>query len=484
MSNQKEARIHEISARRYSELAKNTDEIFAGILIFQWVAAICFAVFISPYTWIGTSRFLSIHVYAAVFFGGMLTIFPIYMIWKYPGSLTTRMINAVAQILYSGLLIHLSGGRIETHFHIFGSIAFLAMYRDIRPVLLAAVVTFLDHILRGIFWPQSVYAVLSSSILRAFEHGAWVFFESVILCYSIHLNRKEMYLASRSLVELEDLNQDLQGLNGHVNELNQTLEKKVLKRTRELEKSQKIILQQQEKLLVTAKMSELGEIASSVAHEINNPLGIIQGKSSLILKHLERGSLTEEMGKIELGKIVAMTERIAKIIKGLKSFSRDAEQDPTVNTSLESIVQNVLSFCGEKLKSQNIEVMVSDFSQYFLECRAIQIEQVLLNLLNNAHDALENSKAKWIKITAKKNGDRVIIAVSNSGPRIPSGVLDRIMQPFFTTKSVGKGTGLGLSISRRIIASHKGELRYDNTAAHTCFELDLPQKQPTAPSTG
>src|SRR5204862_2137137 len=101
-----------------------------------------------------------------------------------PGERSTRHIIATAQMLMGGLLIHLTGGRIETHFHVFGSLAFLAFYRDWRVLVPATIVVALDHLLRGIFWPQSVYGVLVTSQWRWIEHAAWVIFENIFLVVS------------------------------------------------------------------------------------------------------------------------------------------------------------------------------------------------------------------------------------------------------------------------------------------------------------
>src|SRR6185295_14636106 len=102
-----------------------------------------------------------------------------------PGVASTRYVIAVAQMLWSALLIHLTGGRIETHFHVFGSLAFLAWYRDWKVLMTATVVVASDHMLRGMFWPQSVYGVLNAAPWRTLEHGAWVIFEDIFLLISI-----------------------------------------------------------------------------------------------------------------------------------------------------------------------------------------------------------------------------------------------------------------------------------------------------------
>ena len=133
-----------------------------------------------PQTWIGATSYTHLHVWAAIFLGGAISGLPVYLALKRPGRSSTRHTIAVAQMLTSALLIHLTGGRIETHFHVFGSLAFLAFYRDWRVLVSATVVVAVDHLLRGLFWPQSVFGVLTPSSWRWLEHAGWVIFEDVL----------------------------------------------------------------------------------------------------------------------------------------------------------------------------------------------------------------------------------------------------------------------------------------------------------------
>src|SRR5262249_115003 len=163
---------------------KRTDRMFARLMLAQWVAGILFALWISPLAWSGSTSATHTHVWAAIFLGGAISVFPALLAMLRPGELSTRYTIGVAQMLMSALLIHLTGGRIDTHFHVLGSLAFLAFYRDWRVLVPATVVVAVDHMLRGIFWPQSVYGVLVASQWRWLEHAAWVVFEDVFLVVS------------------------------------------------------------------------------------------------------------------------------------------------------------------------------------------------------------------------------------------------------------------------------------------------------------
>jgi signal transduction histidine kinase/DNA-binding response OmpR family regulator len=177
---------------QWRRLTSYTDHMFAGLICFQWLASVAAAVWVSPRTWSGNTSSLHPHVAFAILLGGALAGLPCFLAWKYPGETLTRHAIAAAQLLFSGLLIHLTGGRLETHFHIFGSLAFLAFYRDWRVLVTATIVTALDHFLRGIFIPFSMYGVMMAPLWRIFEHAGWVIFSDVFLIYVCRRSLAEM----------------------------------------------------------------------------------------------------------------------------------------------------------------------------------------------------------------------------------------------------------------------------------------------------
>ena len=147
-------RTDELFAAYQQDIHRRTDRLFAGLMAFQWLLGIAFALWVSPLTWDGDVSSTHLHVWAAVVLGGVISLFPALLGWFRAGHTSTRHIIAVAQMLMGALLIHLTGGRIETHFHVFGSLAFLAFYRDWRVLVPATIVVALDHMLRGLFWPR------------------------------------------------------------------------------------------------------------------------------------------------------------------------------------------------------------------------------------------------------------------------------------------------------------------------------------------
>ncbi len=232
------------------------------------------------------------------------------------------------------------------------------------------------------------------------------------------------------------------------------------------------------KLMQASKMSTLGEMSSGIAHEINNPLAIIAGKVYKTKVCLNDENLNREELIKNLESIEKTTQRIVKIIQGLRSFSRDDSSDPFETRTIRSLIEETLTFCTSRFSDKNIKIDWETVSpELQIECRPSQMQQVLLNLLNNSHDALLDQVEKWIKITAMSEGPFVNIAITDSGKGIPAHVRDKIFEPFYTTKPTGQGTGLGMSISHGIIKSHNGNLTIDDKNPNTCFRISLPKSQ-------
>jgi PAS domain S-box-containing protein len=199
------ARTVELFQEQHQSIIEHTDHLFARLMVFQWAFSVALAIWISPLTWAGTQSQIHLHLWAALILGGIITAVPVLLAQLQPGKVLTRHTIAVGQMLMSALLIHLTGGRIETHFHVFGSLAILAFYRDWRVLISASAVVYVDHLLRGFFWPQSVYGVLSASIWRSLEHAGWVIFEVAFLIISIRKSLSEMLLVAERQAKLESL---------------------------------------------------------------------------------------------------------------------------------------------------------------------------------------------------------------------------------------------------------------------------------------
>jgi PAS domain S-box-containing protein len=232
------------------------------------------------------------------------------------------------------------------------------------------------------------------------------------------------------------------------------------------------------KSMQNAKLASLGEMAGGIAHEINNPLAIMQSNTRLLLKAVSENTITTDEIIKKLEKVLSTSSRIAKIVKGMKSFSRNGDKDPFIPILVRDLVENALSLCSERLKSDGILLNLGKIPEdLYLECRSTQIEQVIMNLISNARDAVESLTEKWVKLEVTKLEKEVEILITDSGKGIAPEIVDRMLQPFYTTKIVGKGTGLGLSISKGIVEEHKGTILYNAATGNTQFVIALPIKQ-------
>jgi len=239
-------------------------------------------------------------------------------------------------------------------------------------------------------------------------------------------------------------------------------------------------LEEQRQLFVNkSKMAALGEMSSGLAHEINNPLTIIGGRIMQMKKLLQTAPTDLEKLSHSLSQIEKTTDRIAKVIKGLRSFARDATDDPFELTELQSIVKETVDLCESRFKNAGVDLKVELPDQAIsLECQATQISQVLLNALNNSFDAIQPlDRAKWIEVKVVQGLADVTLTITDCGDGIPIEVRDKILAPFFTTKPVGKGTGLGLSLSLGLIELHGGTLAFNHSHPNTQLVIRLPLKQ-------
>lgn len=233
--------------------------------------------------------------------------------------------------------------------------------------------------------------------------------------------------------------------------------------------------QERAKAIANSKMASLGEMASGVAHEINNPLTIILNRANQLKSRLQNNQFEKEWALQEISKIENTVERIARIIRGLRAFSRNSDNDPMITCDFNSILEETLELCREKFKRFGITFSIRGFQNaLYLRCRPSQISQVLLNLFNNSFDAIVNTQKPWVELSLSLEKNNVLIRVTDSGHGIPKNIADRMMDPFFSTKEVGRGTGLGLSISKGIIEDHGGRFYFDKDYANTSFVIELP----------
>jgi signal transduction histidine kinase len=248
----------------------------------------------------------------------------------------------------------------------------------------------------------------------------------------------------------------------------------ILKDVSELKNQEEFIKRQELTITRNSKLASLGEIAAGISHEINNPLAVIIGNAEMMEEWIVEPN---EQTRKALSNIARMGKRITNIIKLMKNLSREDQSNQIELIEMSSFMEDMKCLINISVKNSCIE-MTLDIESFKDECimgSSTQLSQVIINMINNAVQAIENEDEKWIKVQLVKDPDFLTLEISNSGTKIPKHVREKIFQPFFTTKDPGKGTGLGLSISKTIIEGFQGTLDLDEKSENTTFVIKIPK---------
>ena len=440
-----------------NRIHRQTDRLFAGLLAFEWIAGCCTALWLSPLSWTGKLARTHPHVWVALLLGGVVCSLPIVFALKFPGRTMTRQMIAVAQALMSTLLIHLTGGRIETHFHVFGSLAFLAFYRDWRVLISASGVIVIDHLVRGLLSPQSVYGVLNPTWTRSLEHAGWIAFEDLFLVISCLRTQKEMLETARREAQLLVVNDDV--------------ERQIVARTAELTDSRDQLARQADELRRASQSATAANVAKSeflanMSHEIRTPMTAILGYAELLLNE---GDLTcAPARRIDAIRTIQRNgDHLLNIINDILDLSKiEADKLGVENISFAplQIVADVESLMRVRCDGKNIALTTRFDTPIPATIRSdpTRLRQVLVNLVGNA---VKFTESGTVEIAVRVTGNEAKFLefdVTDSGIGMTSEQVERLFLPFSqadnsTTRNFG-GTGLGLSISKRLATLMMSEL--------------------------
>jgi signal transduction histidine kinase len=503
-------RAQEFFSEQMQKISRRTDGIFIWLMPCQFIAALAAALWLSPRTWAGAQSSIHPHLWAALVLGSVVTVVPLLFARMHPGTPLTRHVIAVGQMLMSALLIHLTDGRIETHFHVFGSLAFLAFYRDRKVLLSATVVVALDHFLRGVYMPQSVFGVLAASPFRWLEHAGWVIFEDVFLLISIRQAHDAMLVIAERQTQMEITNE--------------SVERKVAERTAELtneiaerQRAEMATEQLNKQLLDVSRQAGMAEVATSVLHNVGNVLNSVNVSAGVVLGRLHKSRLGNLAAGIVLlrehheacgdffthhpkGKqlpaffdaivgdlikertaLMQEVQELQQNIDHIKQIVSSQQANARISGVLEvlaadPLVEDALNLAAAGLARHHVKV-VRDFQPVppILTDRH-KVLQILINLITNAKHALDHrTEDRQLTLRVVPRGtDGVSIEVTDNGAGISPENLNRIFRHGFTTKKNGHGFGLhsganaAKELGGHLVANSEG------TGCGATFVLELP----------
>lgn len=434
MNEAKEIRknAQQIFVEKQKLIHKRTNQVFAYLMIIQWIAGIVFALVISPRSWIGETSYIHLHVYMAIILGFLIAVIPVVFTFTKPESTITKYIIAVSQMLFSVLLIHLTGGRIETHFHVFGSLAFLAFYRDWKVLLLATVIVGIDHYIRGVYYPQSVFGVFTVSKWRWLEHVAWVTFEDIFLFKLINDSLKEMKETAIKQAELEKQKKNLEEAN-----------------------------------------IRLEEFAYISAHDMKSPLISINNLLDILIN---KNAIKEGFDK----QISLIKNSIKQAHETLACLNQVISFRKTLNLQREKlffidILNEVKINLNKEIEESQLELN-HDFSQYpEVNYPKIHLTSILQNLISNSIKYRKKDTKPIVKIQSKKINNQIYLIIEDNGIGIDLALNKEKLYRLFQRFNLDvEGTGIGLHLVHSIVQSYGGSIEITSELGKgTKFEILL-----------
>lgn len=421
-------------------LRKRADRAFGWLMLGQWAFAVLLSCIFTPYTWNGEVQSIHIHVWTSVVLGGVISSLPLYFSFVKPGEKIGGYVIGVAQMCFSALFVHLMAGRIEGHFHIFGSLAFLSIYRNWRILVIASALIIFDHFIRGFYFPFSIYGVNTGVEWRWLEHAGWVVFEDAFLIYTCIYTTNEMRQTAFTHCELMNARLDTENLN--------------IRRT---------------------------QFFSLISHEIRTPLSGIIGFSDFL-----KDSPIPAEQKEYVSIIKQCSDTLLKLVNDLLDFSRidsgrlDIDPHLFKTKDIRDYLENVFSLQCQKKNLQFYFEITEDVPEELIG-DSHRIRQVLTNLVGNAIKFTEAGSIRVRLSRQHSKGDIYRWSIEDTGVGIRKDNLAKIFSPytqeFSSTARQYGGSGLGLAISKKLVELMDGQLNVESTLGKgTVFVFTIPLK--------
>lgn len=422
--------VEKLFQEHQDTLCKRVDRGFAYLMVSQYAFAITVAVFVFPIN--------DFHVWTALLFGGLLTSGPVYFAFFKPGEKLGRYVISLSQVGFSFLFMYLMGGRIEAHFHIFGSLAFLAAYRDWRLLIFPSVLVVLDHFVRGFYFPHSFDGMAPVTDWRWHEHIGWVLFEVLFLSYLC-------VQASREMRQIAETKSELMKARENAEELN----------------------------------IGRSHFFSIISHEIRTPLNGIIGFTDIL-----KDSPIPQEHREYVSIIKQCSDTLLKVINDLLDFhkidSGHLEIDPHVFMvhDLQQYLENVFSFeCSRKNILFSVNITPDVPSELYGDSH--RLRQILANIISNAIKFTDSGSIS-VRLS-HQGGNMYRWEVEDTGMGIKKDNLNKIFNPytqeFSSTARTHGGSGLGLTIAKKLVELMGGQLHVESTYGKgSVFFFTLPLK--------
>lgn len=437
MEKNQKCEVSRIFDEHMKQVSVRVDWVFFIVLVLEWVGATALGFFASSGSWGGGSKISMESGIIGFFFGALFSLPPLVFINVAPGEKVTRYAVAFAQVCFSILLIYLTGGRIETHFHIFVSLAALSFYRDKNILWASAVLIVLDHIIRGLYIPMTIYGEALGVQWRWLEHAAWIFFESIILSFGVSHIRQQDMLVSEARYDLEEARR-------------QAVKSSTMKTT----------------------------YLSNMSHEIRTPLNSILGFAEVL-----RETKLNQDQMVYVETISRCSDSLTHLISGILDISKiengvfEIDRHQFSFRDLHNDIYKMFSVkCSEKGLELLLEIEPSLEGNSFGDSH--RIRQVLINLVSNAVKFTDEG-AVQILVRRCQATDNTLWTVKDTGKGIREENLKNLFTSFYQEDaSISRkygGSGLGLMISRSLVELMGGNITVESTLGEgTSFHFSLP----------